>query len=66
MSAEIINLKNYRRSRKKASEEAQSRANRLKFGRDKARKLEEAQDAQRRDGLLDGKRLEDGGNEEPA
>lgn len=66
MSAEIINLKDYRRTKSKKSDDAQTRANRAKFGRDKARKLEEKLEAQRRESLLDGKRLEDSGNEEPA
>ena len=66
MSADIINLKDYRRSRAKKSEDAQSRANRVKFGRDKARKLDDAKEAQRRESMLDGQRLDEGGGEEPA
>lgn len=64
MSAEIINLKEFRRAKSKTSDEAQTRANRAKFGRDKTRKQDEARETQRREALLDGKRLDDG--EEPA
>lgn len=70
MSAEIVNLNQYRKSRDKSRKADEAVENRRKFGRTKTERLaeEKSRDSAERD--LDGKRLDPenptDGNEKPA
>lgn len=55
--AEIINLRAKRKDAAKQQARLQADANSVKFGRTKAQKLREAQDATRARAELDGKKL---------
>jgi hypothetical protein len=56
---EVVSLKGARKARARADKQTTAAANRAKFGRTKAERAAEAQDAARRAALLDGTRLED-------
>lgn len=56
---DLINMNRARKDRAKASRAATADANRVRFGRSKARKSADAADAARRETALDGARRED-------
>jgi hypothetical protein len=56
---EVVNLRAARKAKVRAEAQTTAAANRAKFGRTKAERLTEEQDAARRDALLDGARRED-------
>jgi hypothetical protein len=56
--SEIINLRRARKERQKREREAESRANRLRFGRSKAQKALEQDDERRAQRAVEEKRLE--------
>lgn len=70
MSAEIVNLNQYRKSRDKARKADQSAENRRKFGRTKAERLAEEKVNKATESDLDGKMIDPDnptdGNEKPA
>ncbi len=55
---DIINLRQARKSRKRADDDSQAAANRLRHGRTKADKLLAKMTKQRADSIVDGARLE--------
>ena len=57
MSADIVNLNKARKARARTENEKQAEANRGKFGRTKADKIQTSKEAQLRDDALDGARL---------
>jgi hypothetical protein len=57
--AEIVNLRQARKSKARAEREAEAAANRRRFGRTKAEKAVEKDEARRNDSSLAGKRLEE-------
>lgn len=59
VTAEIVNLRQARKARARATAATEAAGNRAKFGRTKARKAIEADEAARRARLLDGAKLED-------
>lgn len=70
MSAEIVNLNQFRKSRDKERKAEQAAENRRKFGRSKAERLAEDKAGKAAESDLDGKRLDPDnptdGNEKPA
>ena len=56
---EVVSFRTARKARARAEAETVAAANRAKFGRTKAERLAEEQDAARRDALLDGAKRED-------
>lgn len=56
---EVVSLKGARKAKARTEKETTAAANRAKFGRTKAEKAAEAQEAARRGALLDGARRED-------
>ena len=56
---DVINLNRFRKARDKATRVHEADANRRKFGRTKAEKAVEEQDAAQRKALLDGAKLDD-------
>ncbi len=56
--AEIVNLNRARKARQRAEAERQAAENRVRFGRTKADKRREAQEKQRADQDLEGKKVE--------
>ncbi len=56
--AEIVNLNRARKARQRAQAERQAAENRVRFGRTKADKRREAQEKQRADQDLEGKKVE--------
>ena len=56
---EIVNLRRARKAKRRASDEAQAAANRIKFGRTKADRLADTAAAERLDRQLDGARRDD-------
>ena len=56
--AEIINLNKARKAKERVDNSARAEANRAKFGRTKAQKQAEADEAYRRTKLLDDSKLE--------
>ena len=57
--AEIVNLNRARKAKAKATTAVEANANRARFGRTKAEKNTTSREADRRDTLLDGAKLED-------
>ena len=57
--AEIVNLNKARKARAKQEAEAQAAANRVKHGRNKAEKSNDARAEARRQALLDGAKREE-------
>lgn len=57
--AEIVNLNKARKARAKQEAEAQAAANRVKHGRNKAEKANDARAEARRQALLDGAKREE-------
>lgn len=57
--ADVVNLNRARKAKARETKEAQAMANRAAFGRTKAQKSRDAEEATRRDALLDGARRED-------
>jgi hypothetical protein len=55
--AEIVNLNRHRKALARQQAEQQAKANRARFGRDKATREREAQEEARRRALLDGAAL---------
>jgi len=55
--AEVVNLNRARKARDRAEAEARAAANRAAHGRTRAEKTRDAEEAARRDALLDGSRL---------
>lgn len=58
MTAEIVNLRQYRKERQRQEKERAAEQNRVKFGRDKAQRREDESSRARSDQDLDGKRLD--------
>ena len=58
MTAEIINLRQYRKRKTRRTEEAQAAENRVRHGRDKATRRDEDKTRDRAEQDLDGKKLE--------
>ena len=56
---EVVNLRKWRRARDRTAEAAQAEANRTAFGRTKAEKQRDAEEAGRRKAVLDAARLSD-------
>jgi hypothetical protein len=56
---EVVNFRHARKAKARAEAETTAAANRAKFGRTKAERLNEEQDAARRDALLDGAKREE-------
>jgi hypothetical protein len=61
VAGEIVNLRQVRKARARATATDQAAANRAKFGRSKVQKQSEAIDAERARRLLEGARREPGG-----
>lgn len=59
MSADIINLNQYRKARQKDEKREKAAQNRSKHGRTKAAKLAETKDREKSERLLAGKKLTD-------
>lgn len=57
MSAEIVNLNQYRKQRQKKAKESGAAVNRRKFGRDKAEKIADEKARADAESTLDGKEL---------
>ena len=57
--AEIVNLNRFRKAQKRATDERQAEANRVKFGRGKAEKQNDRRVTGKRQQELDGKKRED-------
>ncbi|KAA0683453.1 DUF4169 family protein [Roseomonas genomospecies 6] len=57
--ADIVNLNRFRKMRLKEEREKTAEENRIRFGRTKAEKLRDRQDAERRAADLDGKKVEE-------
>ena len=57
--AEIVNLNRFRKTQKRAADERQAEANRVKFGRSKTEKQNDRRDTERQQQDLDGKKRED-------
>lgn len=57
--AEIININRARKERVRAEAKANAEANRAKFGRTKAQKIADREEAERRERTLDGAKRED-------
>ena len=62
MSADIVNLNKFRKAKARMANEHRAQNNRAKFGRTKEKKQSDADDAARRNALLDGARLSTGGD----
>jgi hypothetical protein len=58
MSADIVNLKQFRKQRARAEKEEEASRNRAQFGRTKLERAESAAEVARGAKLLDGARLE--------
>jgi hypothetical protein len=56
--AEIVNLNRVRKGRKREDEKAEAAANRARFGRTKGEREKETADRERRDALLDGRKID--------
>ncbi|UKJ73135.1 DUF4169 family protein [Azospirillum brasilense] len=56
--ADVVNLNRFRKMRQKEEREKTAEENRVRFGRTKAEKLRDCQDAQRRKADLDGKKVD--------
>ncbi len=56
---DVLNLNRFRKARDRAARTREADANRRKFGRTKAEKALEEQDAARRKALLDGAKLDE-------
>ncbi|ALJ34861.1 DUF4169 family protein [Azospirillum brasilense] len=56
--ADVVNLNRFRKMRQKEEREKTAEANRIRFGRTKAEKLRDRQDAERREADLDGKKVD--------
>ena len=56
--ADIINLRQARKSRKRVDDKSQAAANRLKYGSTKGDKRRAVMDKQRHDSIVDGAQLE--------
>lgn len=56
---EVVNLRRARKARARAADAAQASANRAAFGRTKAEKARDEEEAARRDRLLDGAKREE-------
>ncbi|WNJ98429.1 DUF4169 family protein [Thalassospiraceae bacterium LMO-JJ14] len=59
MSADIINLNQFRKARQKDEKREQAAENRKKFGRSKAEKLADSKGREKSERLLAGKKLSD-------
>ncbi len=57
--AEIVNLNRARKAKVRADGQAKAAANRAAFGRTKAQRVADAEEAARRDALLDGAKREE-------
>lgn len=57
--ADIVNLNRARKARRRADEAAVVEANRVRFGRTRAAREQDAAEARRREALLDGARREE-------
>ncbi|PIW26347.1 MAG: DUF4169 domain-containing protein [Rhodospirillales bacterium CG15_BIG_FIL_POST_REV_8_21_14_020_66_15] len=58
MTAEIVNLRQYRKEKQRQARERAAERNRLRFGRDKARRREDEAERRRSEQTLDGKQLD--------
>tara|TARA_Y100000813_G_scaffold191814_1_gene169174 strand:+ start:556 stop:756 length:201 start_codon:yes stop_codon:yes gene_type:complete len=58
MTAEIVNLRQYRKDRQRQEKERAAEQNRAKYGRDKVQKREDETSRVRSEQDLDGKRLD--------
>jgi len=57
--AEIVNLNRFRKAQKRATDERQAEANRVKFGRSKAEKQNDRRTADKQQQELDSKKRDD-------
>ncbi|MDQ2102360.1 DUF4169 family protein [Azospirillum isscasi] len=57
--ADVVNLNRFRKMRQKEERGKTAEENRVRFGRTKAEKLRDRQEAERRDAALDGKKVEE-------
>lgn len=57
--AEIVNLRTFRKQKARSAKDADAEANRLKFGRTKAEKLQVAAEKERADKHIDGHKIDD-------
>ncbi len=64
--AEIINLREYRKSKDRKSKSSRSAQNRAKSGRNKAETSRDRDLAERTNAEIDGKKLERGESDQPA
>lgn len=64
VSADIINLNQYRKAKQKDEKRDKAAGNRAKFGRTKADKQAEAKDRETSERLLAGKKLTEPGSED--
>ncbi|MGJ3258846.1 MAG: DUF4169 family protein [Rhodospirillales bacterium] len=64
MSADIINLNQYRKAKQKDEKRDSAAKNRVKHGRTKAAKLADAKDREQSERLLAGKKLPDSGSDD--
>lgn len=58
---DVVNLNRFRKTRDRAERAKDAEANRIRFGRTKAEKERDRQEAERRTQVLDGKKLDDPG-----
>ncbi|MCG5243739.1 DUF4169 family protein [Azospirillum doebereinerae] len=56
---DVVNLNRFRKTRERAERAKEADANRVRFGRTKAEKLRDRQEAERGTQALDGKKLDD-------
>ncbi|CAO3429627.1 DUF4169 family protein [Azospirillum doebereinerae] len=56
---DVVNLNRFRKTRERAERAKEADANRVRFGRTKAEKLRDRQEAERGTQDLDGKKLDD-------
>ncbi|MDD9907576.1 MAG: DUF4169 family protein [Rhodospirillaceae bacterium] len=64
--AEIINLREFRKSRERTSKSARAAENRAKSGRNKAEAARDRDAADRAEAEIDGKKIERGESDRPA
>jgi len=57
MTADIVDLRSYRKAKKRAEKEQSAKTNRARHGRGKVERLAEEIDKKRKDADLDGKKL---------
>lgn len=66
MSADVVNLRQYRKQKARAAKEAQAAENRVRHGRTAGDKRRQARDQERANKLWSGTRLDPADPEDPA